>query len=197
MIWLPGAYQGPQDFIEAGFAAQVQSRGLDLDLEFVPLSLDHVGDRSLLERLERDIVAPARAQGCRFVWLAGISLGGFFALDYAARTASDWDGLCLLAPYLGNRLLIAEIVGAGGVGAWRPGPLAGSDEERRIWRFIQAQGTESRPLHLGYGAQDRFRQAHELMASALPPQAVQVAPGGHEWETWSRLWTQFLDLRFA
>jgi pimeloyl-ACP methyl ester carboxylesterase len=197
MIWLPGAYDAPEGFLRAGFDAEVQKRGLDLDLEFVPLQLDHVGDRSILERLRRDVVEPARAHGCRTIWLAGISLGGFFAMDYAAGHGADWDGLCLLAPYLGNRLLMAEIAGAGGIGAWGPGPLAQSDEERRIWRFVQALRTEPRPVYIGYGAQDRFAQAHELMAAALPPQAVRVIPGGHDWLTWAALWTQFLDLGFS
>ncbi len=125
MIWLPGAYHAPEDFLSAGFDAEVQRRGLDLDLEFVPLRLDHVGDRSTLERLRRDVIEPARAQGCRTIWLAGISLGGLFAMDYAAGRGADWDGLCLLAPYLGNRLLIAEIVAAGGIGAWDPADACG------------------------------------------------------------------------
>jgi pimeloyl-ACP methyl ester carboxylesterase len=197
VIWLPGAYHAPEDFLSAGFDAEVRRRGLDLDLEFVPLRLDHVADRSTVEQLRHDVIEPARAQGCRTIWLAGISLGGLFAMDYAAGRDADWDGLCLLAPYLGNRLLIAEIVAAGGIDAWKPGPLAESDEERRIWRFVQGLRTEPRPLYLGYGAQDRFAQAHGIMASALPPQTVRVAPGGHDWPTWAALWTQFLELRFS
>ena len=161
----------------------------------------HLGDRSALERLQRDIVAPARALGCRSVWLAGISLGGFIALDYAATHPGQWDGLCLLAPYLGNRMLIAEIAAARGLAAWQPGPLAESDEERRIWRFIQtqraeAQRAQSPPIYLGYGRADRFAPAHGLMAQALPPDAVDVVPGGHDWHTWSTLWEQFLGFEF-
>lgn len=193
MVWLPGAYHSPQDFLEAGFDARVRARGLPLDLEFVDIKLEHLGDRGVLERLRQDVVAPARAQGCRSVWLAGISLGGFLALDFAATHPDLWDGLCVLAPYLGNRMLIAEIAAAPGLAAWQPGPLAQSDEERRIWRFIQAQRTEPRPLYLGYGRDDRFAHAHRLMAEALPPQAVNVVAGGHDWHTWSILWEQFLD----
>jgi hypothetical protein len=197
MIWLPGAFHAPEDFVEAGFDAQVRMRGLPLDLEFLDMELEHFGDRSALERLGSDIFAPARALGCRSIWLAGISLGGFIALDYAATHAGDWDGLCLFAPYLGNRLLIAEIAAAPGIAAWQPGPLAESDEERRIWRFIQAQRTQPRPLYLGYGRDDRFASAHGLMAEALSPNAVHVVSGGHDWQTWSSLWERFLTSRFT
>ncbi len=193
MVWLPGAYHSPEDYLEAGFDARVRARGLPLDLEFVDLELEHLGDLGVLERLRRDVVAPARARGCRSLWLAGISLGGFLALDFAATHPDLWDGLCLLAPYLGNRMLIAEIAAAAGLAAWQPGPLAQSDEERRIWRFIQASRGESRPLYLGYGRDDRFAPAHRLMAEALPPHAVNIVPGGHDWHTWSILWEQFLD----
>ena len=150
----------------------------------------------MLERLRREIVAPARARGCRSIWLGGISLGGFFALDYAATHPGEWDGLCLLAPYLGNRMLIAEIAAAPGLAAWQPGPLAQADEERRIWRFIQAQRAESRPLYLGYGRDDRFAAAHRLMAEALPPDAVDMVRGRPRLAHLVRLWEQFLDSKF-
>ncbi len=196
MVWLPGALDTPEHFVSAGFVEEVRRRNLALDLEFVDVELDHLADRGALGRLARDIVEPAREAGCRSVWLGGISLGGLFALDYAATAAGPWDGLCLLAPYLGNRLLIAEIARAPGIAAWQAGPLAESDEERRIWRFIQALGLERRPVYLGYGGGDRFAQGHRLMAQALPPQAVSVIDGGHDWATWSLLWQQFLDLRW-
>jgi pimeloyl-ACP methyl ester carboxylesterase len=202
MVWLPGAFHTPEDFVDAGFEAAVRDRGTALDLEFVHLELEHVGDRRAVARLAREIIAPARARGCRTIWLGGISLGGFFALDYAATQAGEWDGLCLLAPYLGNRSLITEISNARNVAAWQPGPLAESDEERRIWRFVQARPTQARtcatrPLYLGYGRDDRFALAYGLLAQTLSPDAVQVVPGGHDWQTWLTLWGQFLDSKFA
>jgi pimeloyl-ACP methyl ester carboxylesterase len=196
MVWLPGAFHFPEDFLEAGFDAKVRSRNLPLDLVFVDAELEHLGDRSAILRLQRDIVEPARALGCRSIWLGGISLGGFIALDYAVTHPGEWDGLCLMGPYPGNRMLIEEIARAPGLAAWQPGPLAECDEERRIWRFLQAQRAEPRPLYLGYGAADRFAAAHGLMAEALSPESVHVVPGGHDWETWSTLWEHFLDSRF-
>jgi pimeloyl-ACP methyl ester carboxylesterase len=200
MVWLPGVFQGPDDFLRAGFDSAARKRGLAIDLQFVQLELEHVGDRSVIEKLSRDIVAPARAAGCRSIWLAGISLGGFFALDYAATRAGECDGLCVFAPYLGNRQLIAEIAAAPGLIAWDPGPLAQSDEERRIWRFIRDRceqpGSASRPLYLGFGRQDRFAQGHALMAEVLASDMVDVAEGGHDWPTWCTLWERFLTSKF-
>ena len=195
MVWLPGAYHGAQDFVAAGFSEAVRRRRIALDLDFVDLELAHVGDRSALQRLRSDIVLPARAAGVS-IWMGGISLGGLFALNYAASFPDELDGLCLLAPYLGNRMLTAEIAAARGLAAWQPGELAETDEERRIWRYIKSRHAHSRPLYLGFGQGDRFAAAHALLAAALPADSVNAISGGHEWSTWSRLWENFLDSCF-
>lgn len=195
IVWLPGAHHAARDFLAAGFAAAVCTRRLALDLIFVDLELQHVGDRSALQRLHADIILPARAAGVS-IWLGGISLGGLFALDYAASHPDELSGLCLLAPYLGNRMLTAEIARAPGLAAWQPGELAETDEERRIWRYLKSRRADSRPLYLGFGQEDRFSAAHELLAATLPADSVDVIAGGHEWSTWSRLWENFLDSRF-
>jgi pimeloyl-ACP methyl ester carboxylesterase len=197
IVCLPGAYHCPEDFLAAGFDARVRERGLPIDLWFVDAELEHLGDRGWRDALHRELVLPVRAAGCPVVWLAGISLGGFMALEYAAAHPGAVDGLCLLAPYLGNRLLTREIARAQGLAAWTAGELAEADEERRLWRFIQAQGPDSRLIHLGYGREDRFARAHGLLADALPPSAVDVVPGGHDWGTWTTLWENFLDWRFT
>jgi pimeloyl-ACP methyl ester carboxylesterase len=196
MVWLPGAYQAASDFLEAGFPEAVLNRHAALDLEFVDLGMRHMGDRSVLRRLRSEVIVPARNGGLS-VWLAGISLGGLIALDYAATYPQDLDGLCLFAPYLGNRMLTAEINAAPGLEAWEPGELAEADEERRIWRHIKEYGAGSAPLYLGFGADDRFSAAHQLLASKLPADAVDIIEGGHDWPTWKRLWENFLQARFA
>jgi pimeloyl-ACP methyl ester carboxylesterase len=195
MAWLPGAYHTAEDFVAAGFPDAVLARRKPLDLILVDPELEHVGDRSLLERLRSDIVLPARSAGVS-IWLGGISLGGLFALDYAASYPDELDGLCLLAPYLGNRILIGEIARAPGLKAWQPGELAETDEERRIWRHIKNRRADSRPLYLGFGRKDRFSASHELLAATLAPESVDVIAGGHEWPTWFKLWENFLDSRF-
>jgi len=194
MIWLPGAYHLARDFEQQGFAHAVTQRRRPIDLRFVDLEMRHLNDQDALQRLHSEIIAPARASGAS-IWLAGISLGGLIALDYASSHSEEIDGLCLLAPYLGNRMLINEI-DAAGLAAWEPGELAESDTERRIWRYIKTR-IDSRPLFLGYGRGDRFSRAHDLLAAALPAGSVNVVAGGHEWRTWTRLWENFLDSHFA
>ena len=195
MVWLPGAYHTAQDFVTAGFAQAVRARQISLDLIFIDMELEHVGDRSALQKLHSDIVSPARAAGVS-IWLGGISLGGLFALDYAASHPDEVDGLCLLAPYLGSRILTNEIARAPGLAAWQPDELAEADEQRRVWRYIKNRRAGSPPLYLGFGREDRFSAAHELLAAALPADSVDVISGGHEWPTWSSLWGNFLDSRF-
>ena len=195
MILLPGAYHSAQNFLEQGFARAVAQRGTRLDLTFVDLEMTHLDDRDALARLRSEVVQPARDSGAA-VWMGGISLGGLAALDYASAHPGEIDGLCLLAPYLGNRMLIKEIAAAPGLSGWEPGGLAEFDAERRIWRYIKTQA-HSRPVFLGYGREDRFSMAHDLMAAALPASRVHVIAGGHEWPTWRKLWENFLDSHFA
>jgi pimeloyl-ACP methyl ester carboxylesterase len=195
MIWLPGAYHRAQDFIDEGFARAAAQRRVPLDLLFVDLEMEHLDDRAALQRLRSEIVLPARDSGAA-VWLAGISLGGLVALDYASAHLGELDGLCLLAPYLGNRMLTNEIAAASGLARWEPGEFAESDTERRIWRYIKTQAG-SRPLFLGYGKDDRFSAAHDMLATALPTNWVEVVAGGHEWSTWLNLWEKFLDSHFT
>lgn len=194
MIWIPGAFNTAEDFIQAGFAAAVEQRGLKLQLSFIDPAFEHLLDRSVLQRLREQAVLPARHAGER-VWLAGISLGGMLALNYAASHEEDIDGLYLLSPYLGNRMLTREIRQAPGLAAWEAGELAETDEERRIWRYIKQRGADAIPLHLGFGTADRFADAQRLLADALKPAAVREIEGGHDWRTWSALWDNFLDLR--
>ena len=193
---LPGAYQEPEDFRREGFAAAVHARGLSIDLEFIAPDLVHLLDRSVLDALRREFVVPARQSGCREIWLGGTSLGAFIALAYAEQRPDDLDGLCLFAPYLGNRMVTGELARAGGVRAWLPATIASDDEERRIWALIQRLPSERFRVHLGLSRQDRFRHGHILLAKALPAGASDVVDGGHDWPTWRRLWDLFLD-RFA
>jgi pimeloyl-ACP methyl ester carboxylesterase len=197
ILLLPAAFTGPEDFVQAGFVSAVRERDLPVDLVLADVNLQHLTDRTILRRLRHELVLPARALGCLSIWICGISLGGFIGLAYAERYAAQIDGLCLLAPYLGNHIVTGEIERANGVAAWLPGELAPDDDERRVWRFIQSHRTQPVSIHLGFGREDRFADSHRMMAAALTPESIHVVPGGHDWPVWRQLWDHFLDERLA
>jgi pimeloyl-ACP methyl ester carboxylesterase len=193
VLLLPGAYHEPEHFVEAGFINAVRERGLPFDLYFVAPQLQHLTDRSVLRRLYEELIAPDRERGLRHVCLLGISLGGLLALQYAQQHPGTIDTLCLMAPYLGNRSLTAEIERAGGPALWQAGRIAPEDEERLIWRYIQQHGRDPMFRYLGFGAEDRFSAGHRLLAQALASARIDIIPGGHDWRTWRQLWDNFLD----
>jgi len=193
MLLLPGANESSAGFARAGFYDAVRERRLDIELDCCDLEFKHLTDRTMLERLRDGPLAAARASGCDSVWLAGVSLGGFMALAYAARFPAELNGLCLIAPYLGSRILTAEISRAGGVAAWSPGAADADDEDRQIWRFIKLGRSPGPRLYLGHGSDDRFADSQRLLAETLPAEAVDVVPGAHDWSTWRQVWNHFLD----
>lgn len=193
VLLLPGALGTSADFAAANFGAAVEARGLAIDLVFVDPEFQHVTDRSILERLRAGPVREALAAGCESVWLAGVSLGAFLGLAFAERYRGEIDGVCLLAPYLGNRLVTKEIARAGGAAGWDPGVVAEDDEDRRVWRFLKPDFRPCVDLWLGYGRDDRFADSQELLARVLPPGCVACIDGAHDWPTWQKLWGVFLD----
>ena len=195
IVLLPGAYHALEQFVDAGFDRALRDRGLAAELIVAAPELAHLNDRAWLTQLRREVIAPARERGAGALWLGGISLGAFMALRFAAEGAEALDGLCLLAPYLGSRIVAAEIAAQGTLANWRAERLGEDDDERRIWKFIQGLGTAAAPrVFLGFGSEDRFADSQRLLASALPAGSTHVVPGGHDWPVWRRLWDQFLDL---
>lgn len=197
VLFLPAAYTAPEDFLQAGFAQAVRARELAIDLLFADLNLQHLTDPNILRRIRHELVLPARARGCHSFWMCGISLGGFITLAYAGRYPLEVDGLCLLAPYLGNHIVTGEIERARGILQWQPTALAADDDERRVWQLIKNHDHQRMPMLLGFGSGDRFASSHRMMAAALPAENVREVPGAHDWATWTALWAGFLDSHFG
>jgi dienelactone hydrolase len=197
-ILLPGALQQPEEFMRAGFVDAVRRRGLPLDLSLVDPGLQFIGeatDGTALRRLHETVVQPARAACYDEIWIAGISLGGFMALRYVDRYPDNVDGVCLLAPYPGNRIVTNQIAAAGGLSSWQA-EHADDDAECRMWQWLKECKQRAGPrIHLGYGAGDRFAAGQRMMAQALPADSVDTVDGGHDWPVWLRLWENFLERR--
>jgi pimeloyl-ACP methyl ester carboxylesterase len=194
LVMLPGAYHALGDFVHAGFEQGLRERGLAAELILAAPELSHLGDRAWLAQLRAEVIAPARQSARGALWLGGVSLGGFMALRFAAEADDGIDGLCLLAPYLGSRIVAAEVAAHASLAAWQPAALAEDDDDRRIWRFVQRLGATRAPrVFLGFGREDRFADTQRLLARALPADSTHVIPGGHDWPVWRALWDNFLD----
>lgn len=194
LVMLPGAYSEPQEFVAEGFVSSLRQQRVAADVVIVGSRIEHYVEGQVLERLQSEVIGPARARGVRAVWLLGISLGGLFALAYAARHPGQVTGVLTLAPYLGRRTLLTEIERAGGPGVWAASRHALPDDllEHEAWAWI-ARGQAAPLLHLGYGRDDRFADAHRLLAEQLPAEHSFTVAGGHDWPVWRTLWQQWLS----
>jgi len=198
VVLIPGAYQQPAQFLQAGFDQPLLERAQRVELILAMPQLAHLTDRSWLAALYDQIVAPARTQRDIPLWLGGVSLGAFMALRFAAQYPDSIDGLCLLAPYLGSRIIAAEIAAHTDISHWQAGALHEDDDERRIWQYVanlRNRGTATR-VFIGSGSSDRFADTQQVLVRALGsvPSTTRMIEGGHDWPVWRQLWEQFLDV---
>jgi pimeloyl-ACP methyl ester carboxylesterase len=199
-VMLPGYGDRAETFEQKGFIEELRTRRLSADVRAADATFGYYTHGTVLERLSTDVVAPAKAHGYQEIWLAGPSMGGFGALFYARAHTADVTGVFAIAPFLGDRGLIAEIAAAGGLKSWqsppRVEPMNPDNYQREMWRWFQAvtQGKESAPLlFVGYGRSDKLEPADKLLAAELPQSHVFLTDGKHEWGAWRRLLVSFLD----
>jgi len=196
LVMLPGAMDRAQDLMEQGLCAALRERGLPVDVVAVDAHVDYYFERTVIECLAADIIAPARDLGYKRIWLLGISIGGMGSMAYVREHAADIEGVVLLAPFLGARGLIAEVMRAGGLNQWTPGDIPPGDDERALVAWLRTYRSADPALpaiFLGYGKGDRFAPASTMLAAQLPASRVVAVEGGHDWQTWRALWQQLLD----
>lgn len=204
LVLLPGIHSSISEFERDGrWLSALRERRIAADVLLADAHMGYYREQSVVDRLQADVFAQARAAGYRQVWLAGISLGGFGSLLNEWAVPGKTSGLIMLAPYLGEPPLLDQIEAAGGLRRWQPPERAPQSDdmraevELRLWRWLQQHTdgatTAAPPLYLAYGTEDRLAQGHRLLAAALPADRVFTTPGGHDWPQWRQLWLQVLD----
>ena len=195
LVLLPPAQARIEDLQAQGFVLAVRRAGIRADIVLAEITYEHLMAKTAESTLHDQVVLPARGGGYRDIWLAGISLGGFIALHYAAEHAQHVSGLYLMSPYPGTADVLAEISRAGGPLAWadtEPGSLG---DERTWWRWLCRQARPAQwptQVYLSTGAEDRFREGQRMLAGLLPAGHVQWVPGGHAWPAWQTMWADWL-----
>lgn len=58
-----------------GFVEAVQDRNLPYDMAAPNMHLGYYQARSLVQRLQADVILPAKANGYKRVWIVGVSMG--------------------------------------------------------------------------------------------------------------------------
>jgi pimeloyl-ACP methyl ester carboxylesterase len=196
LVLLPPSLSSIDDFYQHGMVDAVRQRALPVDLLLADVTAQHVVERSAVAQLQAHVVQPAQALGYRQIWLAGISMGAFSALHYAAEHSAPLAGLYLLAPYPGTGDVLAEIRGAGGAAAWHQRQPTSTQDERQWWHWLcrtSAAGHWPTPVYFGTGHADRFLGGQTLLSDLLPPERTCTLPGRHDWPTWTALWNHWLD----
>lgn len=195
VVFLPGAYDTPQDFKDYGFVSALRKRNIEADVLLVDAHVGYFTNQQIVQRLEDEVVLPAKAKGYQKIWFVGISLGGYGTLLYSMRKPADINGFFIMAPYMGPRDIPAEIYRQGGLKTWASDVQGNMDID--LWRWLKGYSGASSNMpqaYIGYGASDRFEKPNQLLADVLPKERGFVIPGGHDWVTWQRLWNNFLEV---
>ncbi|MGD9330252.1 MAG: alpha/beta fold hydrolase [Desulfobacterales bacterium] len=194
-IFMRGIGGSHRSFEQEGLVDDVRTMNLPFDMAAPNAHLGYYTGRTLLVRLKADVIDPARRQGKDNIWLVGFSMGGLGSLLYLREHPEDIEGICLVAPFLGDEEIIEEIQAAGGVRNWSPGVYdAEEDYQRMLWHWIKDHVSQDNPvpIYIGWGTEDEFAPANALLADILRPNRVVKISGGHDYATFKALWDHFL-----
>ena len=192
VVVLPGIQDDMESFKASGIVEQIQQANADATVILAAAEFGYYMDRSLLERLQREIINPAVVAGHSEFWMAGASLGGFGALLYERAHPEFLTGLVLMAPFTGRKELAKIIAKAGGLAQWQPGPAPSvihpDDVPYEVWRMLKQftqQPERAARLWLICGRDDKFYLAAQQIAGVIPDSHYVEPDGGHKWKVWA------------
>ena len=179
-----------------GFLDEVWERGFEASLEVVDVRPSlYLGSR-IVELLKTEVIGPAKAEGFEEIYLVGISLGGHGVLLYATEYPEDVDGVVVLAPFISGDTASGAINDAGGLDDWEDCPFLAWTHACNLWKSLKIYVSNPRnrkKIVLGFGTEDIFVEQCRILADVLPPEQVFTVSGGHDWETWKKLFIKVAD----
>jgi pimeloyl-ACP methyl ester carboxylesterase len=204
-IFLPGRGDRAGDFARRGFVDSAQGSIPGLDCVAVDATIGYYLDGSVADRLQREIVEPARGLGYRDIWLVGVSMGGLGAFFHERTYPGQVNGLILLAPYVGDDArLFTEIDAAGGPVSWASSQPVDTTQgnkakfQRELWRFLGRLRIDRDPplqVWIAYGETDRLLPGIERLIGLIPTRCVFRLRGGQTWEVWTKGFTEIGENR--
>ncbi len=193
LIIVPGMSMEVADLHTRGFIDSVRQRCRGVSIVTVDPGRESYLDGSVVSRMT-DAIAEAHRFAPGRLWLAGISLGCQAILRCAQTQPDLAEGLILLTPYLASSGLIADVGRAGGLRAWSVLNIGRREPEHALLTWLATAPPAAMPRFLlGRARADRFVATANLLADLLPAAQVTTVPGGHDWTSWSALWSLILD----
>jgi len=195
-VFMRGLGGSNRTFADAGMVDVVKRRGIPFDIVAPNAHFAYYAKRTLIDRLHEDVILPATRQGYTNIWLVGASMGGLGSLLYLKERPEHISGIFLIAPFLGYDNILDEIIAAGGVRQWQPGPYDPDDQwERMFWHWIKdrVDGEKTIPIFHAYGRSDKYVKGQNLFATVICENRVIRSEGVHDVETIAALWKVFLE----
>lgn len=190
MILLPGIGDSIERFYQEGLITQLRDADLPLDAVVADAHFGYYRDRTLLARLQLDVIEPAKTAGYRQLHFAGVSLGGFGSLLYW-RDSATWHpaSLTVLTPYLGEpEYYQFKLPGHEDEPAQQP------ETDKNLWPWLDQQAqSQRRHWYLGLARAGKFYPPGQLLANMLPASNVVTVPGEHDWPAWRLMWPPLLQ----
>lgn len=196
IVFLRGLGGDNRDFVNEGFVDSVRLHNLPFDMTAPNAHFGYYFSQTITTRLKADVIDPAKINGYEKIWLVGLSMGGLGSLMYVKENPEEIAGVYLISPFLGYEKIIKEITQAGGVHLWQPGEYDPVDDwQRMFWHWLKqcSEGEKPMPnLYLGFGSEDPFNPAHQLLKEILPTDHIFIIAGDHDKKTMTQLWSLFL-----
>jgi pimeloyl-ACP methyl ester carboxylesterase len=198
LVLLPGRADRAECFETRGILEMVRELAPTFDAIAADAHFGYYEERSLLPRLEVDLIRPAVEAGYKQIWLLGISVGSLGSVYYASEHPGQIDGVLLLGPFLGHDAVAREVLAAPNLASWdsrNPVPEGSrATISHNAWRWLQSQTGPNADavILMGYGSMDGPGTAVERLQEALPPEHFATVNGGHNWNAWRPLIRELL-----